>query len=1258
VSTTTRNIGRLRPAIARANAAIFVSTAVRGLLTWLAVVGGTWLALFALDNLLNLPATLRFVLSMGGVLVTIWVFWKQVVVPLSHRKTNEQVALMLEKKYGIPENVLINAMQFEGMQYGERQKDFILETTKAGSVGWQSVPLRELWQFGRLGAWALAFAVLASLIALYVLWLPRYAASAADRYLYSLSDVPPVGSFSLDLDPDRGVTIAEHETLPITLAVSELAKGAKLATYPELFFKEGVQEVDGSQSDGMAVMMEPVMGKPDVYKYTFEDVRHDFAFRVFAGDTYSHSIPVRVIPASKIVESRFSVTPPAYTAEEAYERAGPPHSVRCLPRSKLGIEIKLDRAAEKLQWLWSQGIADFESPDGLSWKASVEVGTSAGAYDVEVTGKELKRTVRIASGSVVPLDDRRPDVRFVETATSRTVTPGERLALQIEAGDDYGIGQLQVTSRPAYGGSLPEVVRQWEFGAAPGHRGKIDKKFELTVDASDFAPGRQYFLEARAKDFCPDNGWSVSDPVLLTVTMVDKLESADDGLAKLYEALERAIQLQKEALDGTRNLLSNIDNVWLDMNREPRSAEEIQDLLDKYRAAVLGRQLGVREALLAGVEAVPEDENRMAARMQEIAEMEAVEANDRAFSSARRVCSAGELKPAVEDAFSTGAGTRIVRFDSRKGRYFGFMVVAPQGWSDETWIGNLSLLGEDGSRLDSSAWKVVSASGGAGAEAAFANQGWRARGRLPHILVADMGDERTVTGIVCAGHDRMQPPKDFRLYLSTQDPPDIVFDAPGQTRVIGEFEPLQEVQEAIYNQLLALKGREAAAIAKREEEKVRKALGEKGIEQAPTVAEKLKDFQDKLREWVSDHEENVEKRKAIMGRPPEDFTEEDRRNLAELNLQKLKQARKLQDWVDDLADSGVMDFGDPSEVHLSEIFQMSKELADLAALAAKSSAPGEYTWNMDTLIAEQAEEILTEGPQSTVSGDEPGSGEAREDMGLPPSIPELPSELALTIPELREALKGMEPMIEQAGMAMMDHGAPSGPPMGDIYSSMSASGKMGDTTPDPNKKAAGRSNLGRSGQADGQMVANQAPPVEDDEVAMPNRMSSTPLEEGAVDDQGGQTPTSVGLSKPGQKPTDFAMAGMLPPSELRKMREFAGQTGQLRENIRELMLNLNSHNLPTVDLQKAIQRLDQIDMAIKGGDGVGIRRAFDAAIGYVTDAERAVAGAIEMRRRDLAQERKRREIDSGGRVETIPEGYEEMVTSYFKRLAEQSASAQ
>lgn len=1252
------DFGRLGPVVGRANHTVFITTAVLGVMIWFAIACGTWLTLFALDNLLKLPAALRFPLSIAGVILTVWSLWKYAITSIRRRWTNEQVALMLEKRYGIRENVLINAMQFEEMAYGERQKDFVLETAKAGALGMKSIPLSELWQYGRMTAWGVVFAVLLSLSAVYVLMLPRYAGNAFYRYLHSLSDVPPAGSVSLDITPGQDVTIAEHETLRISLVVGRLEGNDKLMAYPELFYKEGEGTVSGQRGDGTAATMQPVVGKANAYTYVFENVRHSFAFRVFVRDTYTRSIQVTVSPAPEIVESRFTITPPAYVAQETREEAGPPQSVKCLPKSKLGIEVKLNKAAEKLRWLWPAGEVDFEKTGALTWKAKVEVGDTSGTYDVEVKVKDMEKPVRIATGSVLLLTDRKPDVRFVGTAMSRIVMPGDRLALQIEAEDDYGIGELEVTSRPAYGGSLPVTVRDWKYGVAPGKRGKMEEKFELTIDASIFVPGRQYFLEGRANDFCPDTPWGVSEPILITVKVLDALATSDADLARLYEALELAIRLQKEALDGTRNLVSNIDNVWVDMNRAPRKDDEIQGLLDKYREAILGKQRGVREALLRGVQVATTQEKRMSGRMKEIAELEAMDANDRAFSSVRRPFNAGELKPAAEDVFSgPQAAASTAGFDSRKGRYVGFMVMSPRGWEDKTWIAKLSLLDAGRKPLDTSGWKVLSARGGTHAEAqkALDANGWAATGQFPYFIVADMGAEHDVTGITLAGHDSQQTPKAFRLYVSTGNPPAIVPGSPDKSVITSDLGLLQRVQESIYNQLLALKGREAAEIAKKEDKEVKKALGEDSLEQAPTVSDKLNDFRNKLKEWTADHEKNVEKRKAIMDKPPQDFSDADRKNLANLMQEKLKKAREIKDWVDDLADAGIMDFADPAQIKISEVLRKANELKDLAALAAEPSKV-DFSWNMDTLMTQKAKEIISMGPQWAVAGEERGTAESREDKGAAPKIPALPAELPLLIPDLKKALGELKPEVEQAGMAMLDTTDPGGSPMDDKYSSMAATGKMGPRSIDPKKKATGRSSLGRSGQADGQMVANKAPPVKDDEVAMPNRMSNSPREEGEVDDQGDQPATSVGLSKPGSKATDFAKVGRLPPDELRKMRMFMGQTGEVRENIRELMLALNRHNLPTTDLKRALERLEQIDLAIKNGDGVGIRRVFDAAVGYVDNAGDAVARAMELRQRDLAEEKKKRAMDTGGHAERIPEGYEDIARAYFKRLAEESTS--
>jgi len=195
MSTIPRSeMGKLGPVVGRANATIFITTAILGFLTWFAISTGTWLTLFILDNLLKLPAALRFPLAIAAVVLTVWTFWKHVVLSMRNKRSNAQVALLLERQYGIDENVVINAIQFEDMKYGERQQDFVQETAKAGSLGLKRIPLSELWQVGRMSVWWIVFAALLALWGAYILVASRYAGNAFFRFANSLSDAELVGT--------------------------------------------------------------------------------------------------------------------------------------------------------------------------------------------------------------------------------------------------------------------------------------------------------------------------------------------------------------------------------------------------------------------------------------------------------------------------------------------------------------------------------------------------------------------------------------------------------------------------------------------------------------------------------------------------------------------------------------------------------------------------------------------------------------------------------------------------------------------------------------------------------------------------------------------------------------------------------------------------------------------------------------------------------------------------------------------------------
>jgi len=1257
-----------RTVVERANHSRRTSSVILGFLTWGAIVATTWLSLFALDNLLNLPTSLRFPFAIIGLVITVGCFFKYVVGPLRECSSDELTALKLEEQFGIKDNVLINTMQFEDMGYSEEQKAFINATADAATTGWNHVPLRELLQVGRLTKWSCAVVVLLVSWIAYSIVAPDYLESAFNRYAFSFADAPPAAASKLVMTPAEDVTIAEYANLDVSLDVSKFIKGKELVIYPSIKYKEGVGVFESQSVDGAEVKMRPVVGNPNLYQYTFETVRRSFSFRIFVGSTYTHSVQVTVNPAAKIIESTFTVTPPAYVAIPARTQSGPPNPVKCLPTTQLGVRIKVDQAIESLRWEWPAGKIVFQDAGDRVWNAQLDVGDSGGNYDLIAVVKDMPDIV-LSSGSVLMVTDRKPEVRYVDTEMSHVVVPGATLSLKFEGKDDYGMKDMKLTFRRAQAGSQPEVLQDWAF-EAPGERDLIEKSVRLKIDASQFELGNKYFLEVHGNDFCPGTDTGVSDPLLLTVKTLDAdlADGSESNLKDLYAALERAIQLQKQALDGTDGLLANSDGVWLDLNRKRRDDKAIQGDLDKYQKRISGQQMAVRKTLLDGVRTVPDKGVHMAARMKSIAEIEAVDANTRAFAAGRARLDAGALKRA--NGYGPGTSfkkntTQVVRFKEMPARYFGLVVDSSHNWSGKAWLDSLALVGEKSAYLDSSSWKLVSSSVKDAPKALAAPKGKPATGgvllpSLPATFVFDMGTEQPVSGVACFGKDRGNDaaPKGVSVYLTTAKAPTIGPMPLEQARVDGEFKHLRTVQQIIYNELLALKGAEFEALAKDAESELADLLGE---EASASVDGDLEDAEKKFKNWLEENEDNEKLRNIIAGKAPEDLTEEDEKKLADLDLKKEALKRELMDMEQDHAEYG-WDFADKTDIETFEEtmhnIQEAKEELELGAMATKDrdKERGDMSRNMDNSKEQDGAMELETGQMFSQSGamKEPGHMENPEDEGMPPDLGELPAQLPIQISELTKGLDELGEPIPESGSEIMDMKDPEGSPVSDNLDSASAAGQMTDETPNPTAKAKGRGNLGRAGQADGQMVADKAPAIPDNEVAMPSRVSDSQAEDGQIQDEDTASATSVGVGKGTGKTTDFEKSGKLPPDALNKLKELMGAPKEeSQENNHGLLLALQRHHLPTTDLKKALNLLEQLRRNEK--QGVDVRQALSEAQGHVRAAERALAGAYERRAKELADRKTGDAFESDTAGGTVPAGYENIVSSYFKAVAEESS---
>ena len=148
-----------------------------------------------------------------------------------------------------------------------------------------------------------------------------------------------------------------------------------------------------------------------------------------------------------------------------------------------------------------------------------------------------------------------------------------------------------------------------------------------TPAAADGSTNLDY-IEAVARDFCPDNDPSVSKALMITVRDIEGVNISDDSeLGKLFAFLDQAIKHQKKAIDNTDTLVTHADSLWKDMHGNPFKPEDVNKFLGLHRRSILGEQGNVRNVLIQAGRTTAIN-SPIVTRLKQISENEAVDAND------------------------------------------------------------------------------------------------------------------------------------------------------------------------------------------------------------------------------------------------------------------------------------------------------------------------------------------------------------------------------------------------------------------------------------------------------------------------------------------------------------------------------------------------------------------------------------------------------------------------------------------------------
>jgi hypothetical protein len=552
--------GAVGKTVVKAQRALLATRLILGGLVWLAMSLGMWLSLFYLDNLVQLPSGLRLALSLAAAGVMLFTLWKYLVMPLLRRYEQERIALYLEEKFAVPENFLINALQFESRVLANDEQPFAQRTINSGLMRVSRAPLRELWQLNKMTILVVVSLVLAGFWGFYLTQRGVFASNAFARFVRPLSDVPPVGIAALQVTPGEDIAIAEGDDVQVSVKVKGHDGDAELETLPKIVWQERVTYLQPEAVDADETVMRIDTRWRNTYEYTFTKVKRSFCFRVMAGGTYSRSIRVMVNAAPQIQESQFHIRAPVYTGGSLRSVLGPPEPLAGLKDSIVVVDLGLDKPADTLWWKSSGKSIAFEEKEGR-WRAKTKIEQD-GTYEIAMRPSQYSRRITVARGAIALQQDLAPQVEFATTQRNRALSPGQLLKLNLQASDDYGLSEIYVNVRPVRSLGQTETVKRWTYEGPPGKSGPVEETLVLPIDASKYKPGENFILEAYCKDYCPEVNTGRSQPIILQIKSLEELTLAqDDPRSDAFGVLEDAIEAQQAALGVTKNLSAVLEDV-------------------------------------------------------------------------------------------------------------------------------------------------------------------------------------------------------------------------------------------------------------------------------------------------------------------------------------------------------------------------------------------------------------------------------------------------------------------------------------------------------------------------------------------------------------------------------------------------------------------------------------------------------------------------------------------------------------------------
>lgn len=405
-----------------------------------------------------------------------------------------------------------------------------------------------------------AVLLLAAVVAVLAVWLPKLASTQWNRFLRPFDDVPPFSSTEFRVEPGD-VEVVYGSELEIRVTVV----GAPVDAL-ELVLESGDKpepplpmfpEAGGTWRAMLAKVVEPTA----------------YYVRAYRSRSVRYHIDVKTVPL--IESARVRIVPPSYAHFAPYEGPLPKDGVCGLPGTNVQVFLRSNRPLQGGAIALSTVIPDSSKKGnakpqrkGTKLKMSpLESGSQEatgqfsiagdGTFECRVIDQAGQASQQSFSGSITMLADGRPFIRIMQPQKMSLATPTAVLPVALSAEDDCGISRLQL-----YRSLNDSRPRPADLPLPKQQRRRLDESVHLPLDRYGLEPGDIIKLFGRVEDNDPA-GTKGSESSIVTVRIVSQeefermfrtREGVQAMLSKYYEARRRMESLAKQAEELQKKL--------------------------------------------------------------------------------------------------------------------------------------------------------------------------------------------------------------------------------------------------------------------------------------------------------------------------------------------------------------------------------------------------------------------------------------------------------------------------------------------------------------------------------------------------------------------------------------------------------------------------------------------------------------------------------------------------------------------------------